>query len=77
MIGSCFTENIGNYLKDHYFPVLTNPCGILYNPASMASCIDLLVKDKQIAASDLFMPMACGTTSIFTAATLIPFSKQP
>ncbi|MCX6222005.1 MAG: GSCFA domain-containing protein [Bacteroidia bacterium] len=54
MIGSCFTENIGNYLKDHYFPVLTNPCGILYNPASMASCIDLLVRETQIADADLF-----------------------
>ena len=54
MIGSCFTENIGNYLKDHYFPVLTNPCGILYNPASMASCIDLLVNEIQITSSDLF-----------------------
>ncbi|MCK9414070.1 MAG: GSCFA domain-containing protein [Prolixibacteraceae bacterium] len=54
MIGSCFTENIGNYLKDHYFPVLTNPCGILYNPASMASCIDLLVSETQIVDADLF-----------------------
>jgi len=54
MIGSCFTENIGNYLKDHYFPVLTNPCGILYNPASMAICIDLLVNEIQIKSSDLF-----------------------
>lgn len=54
MIGSCFTENIGNYLKDHYFPILTNPCGILYNPASMASCIDLLVSETQIADTDLF-----------------------
>ena len=54
MIGSCFTENIGNYLKDHYFPALTNPCGILYNPASMASCINLLVSEIQITFSDLF-----------------------
>ena len=54
MIGSCFTENIGNYLKEHYFPIQTNPCGILYNPASMASCIDLLVREVQLTATDLF-----------------------
>ena len=54
MVGSCFTENIGTYLKNHYFPVLTNPCGILYNPASMAGCIELLIKEKQFDASDLF-----------------------
>lgn len=54
MVGSCFTENIGNYLQQHYFPVLTNPCGILYNPASIAGCIDFLVTEKQFSASDLF-----------------------
>jgi len=54
MVGSCFTENIGNYLQRHYFPVLTNPCGILYNPASIAGCIEFLVREKQIEASDLF-----------------------
>jgi GSCFA family len=54
MVGSCFTENIGNYLQNHHFPVLTNPCGILYNPASMASCIDFLVREKQLVEADLF-----------------------
>jgi len=54
MIGSCFTENIGNYLQNHYFPVLNNPCGILYNPASMADCIDFLVREKQLDNDDLF-----------------------
>ena len=53
-MGSCFTENIGNYLKEHYFPVLTNPCGILYNPASMASCIDFLISGKLLTAANLF-----------------------
>jgi hypothetical protein len=54
MVGSCFTDNIGNYLSSHYFPVQTNPCGILYNPASIATCIDFLVKGKQLDPSDLF-----------------------
>jgi len=54
MIGSCFTENMGNYLQKHYFPVLTNPCGILYNPASMATCIEMLLTGKRITENELF-----------------------
>jgi hypothetical protein len=54
MIGSCFTENIGNYLQNHLFPVMTNPCGILYNPASIANCINFLVSEKQLSKTDLF-----------------------
>ncbi len=54
MVGSCFTENIGNYLLSHYFPVQMNPCGILYNPASIANCIDFMVKSNQLSPSDLF-----------------------
>jgi hypothetical protein len=55
MIGSCFTENIGNNLQNHYFPVLTNPFGILYNPASIAAGIDFILNEKKILASDLFL----------------------
>lgn len=54
MVGSCFTENIGNYLHKHYFPIVTNPCGILYNPASIAECTDFLLRDKNLTPSDLF-----------------------
>jgi hypothetical protein len=54
MIGSCFTENMGNYLQKHYFPVLTNPCGILYNTASMATCIEMLLNGKPIDEKELF-----------------------
>ncbi|MEI7420767.1 MAG: GSCFA domain-containing protein [Prolixibacteraceae bacterium] len=54
MVGSCFTENIGNYLQNHCFPILTNPCGILYNPASMADCMGFLVSEHQFGVEDLF-----------------------
>lgn len=54
MIGSCFTENIGNHLTEHLFPVLTNPCGILFNPASIAGCLDLLTTGTTIREGDLF-----------------------
>jgi hypothetical protein len=46
-IGSCFTENIGNYLKELRFDVLTNPFGIIYNPVSIVNSIKYLT-DKKI-----------------------------
>jgi hypothetical protein len=54
MVGSCFTENIGINLKNLYFPVSINPCGILYNPSSIAGCIEFLVNEKRVDASELF-----------------------
>ena len=36
-VGSCFTEHIGNALKDLKFSVLQNPNGILFDPASVCS----------------------------------------
>jgi hypothetical protein len=35
LIGSCFSENIGNYLNIHKFRTLSNPSGILFNPESI------------------------------------------
>jgi hypothetical protein len=36
LIGSCFTEHIGNSLAELKFPVLQNPNGILFDPESVA-----------------------------------------
>ncbi|MCE1198125.1 MAG: GSCFA domain-containing protein [Marinilabiliales bacterium] len=55
MIGSCFTENIGEYLKEHLMPVCLNPCGILYNPLSMARCMQLLMQETTYPESKLFL----------------------
>ena len=35
LIGSCFTENIGDKLIKHKFNALTNPLGVIYNPISL------------------------------------------
>ncbi len=52
-IGSCFTENIGNYLKDLKFQIINNPTGIIYNPVSICECIDSLLKSKQWKEEEL------------------------
>lgn len=52
-LGSCFTENIGNKMKDLKFPVLINPFGVLYNPASVRSALEILLDQKKFSESDL------------------------
>ncbi len=54
LIGSCFTENIGEKLRKHKFKVLENPNGILFNPVSVAETIINLIENKQYALADLF-----------------------
>jgi hypothetical protein len=53
-MGSCFSENIGQKLIDLKFPVDLNPFGILYNPASIAEGLRLLLSDKSFTRDDLF-----------------------
>lgn len=53
LIGSCFTENIGNKLSALKYPVDVNPFGILYNPVSIAQGIRLLLEEKQFGTDDI------------------------
>ncbi|GAC1449823.1 MAG: GSCFA domain-containing protein [Chitinophagaceae bacterium] len=54
LIGSCFTEHIGNKLQDMKFNVLQNPNGILFDPYSVAASLVSYVQNKQYTAEDLF-----------------------
>ncbi len=54
LIGSCFTENIGEKLKKAKFPVLENPHGILFNPVSVAEAIDDYLQNRRFSESELF-----------------------
>lgn len=54
LVGSCFAENIGERLSGHFFPVDINPFGTLYNPASVAEGLRMLINGKQLQTSDLF-----------------------
>lgn len=53
-IGSCFTEHIGNALKDLKFEVLQNPNGILFDPASVCHSMVSYMQGKQYGPDDLF-----------------------
>ena len=54
MIGSCFSENIGEKLLKLKFHIDLNPFGIIYNPASIASCLKILIENKRFEERDLF-----------------------
>ncbi len=43
LLGSCFTENIGNKLTTNGFETLINPFGILYNPFSICNSLDRIL----------------------------------
>jgi len=54
LVGSCFTENIGEKLLRYKFGVLQNPNGILFNPVSVANALVDYVDDRRITEADLF-----------------------
>ena len=53
-IGSCFTEHIGNALKDLKFEVLQNPNGILFDPASVCNSLISYVRNEAVQEEGLF-----------------------
>ncbi len=52
--GSCFTNSIGLKLKDLKFSSDINPFGILYNPISIKTSLEILAKKSLFEKEDLF-----------------------
>jgi hypothetical protein len=53
VMGSCFTEHIGNKLGELKFNILQNPHGILFDPFSVANSLVSYINNKQYTGSDL------------------------
>jgi len=53
LMGSCFTEHIGNALRDWKFDTLQNPNGILFDPASVAASLISYIGPKRYEEKDL------------------------
>ena len=53
-VGSCFTEHIGNALKDLKFSVLQNPNGILFDPVSVCQSLTSYIYQQQYSEKDFF-----------------------
>jgi len=54
LIGSCFTENIGEKLKKYKFNLVENPNGILFNPVSVAEALISYINNPLFDQADLF-----------------------
>jgi hypothetical protein len=54
LIGSCFTEHIGNAMEDLKFSVLQNPNGILFDPNSVCKSLLSYIKNETYSENDLF-----------------------
>ena len=46
VLGSCFADNIGEKFGAHYFQILSNPYGTLYNPASIAAILSPIANSQ-------------------------------
>lgn len=55
LVGSCFSDNIGNRLKDAMMQVEINPFGTLFNPLSIARAINMIIDGATVPGASLFM----------------------
>ena len=53
-LGSCFATNMAQRLDERKFKVCNSPTGILFNPASIASTVELMAKRYRITENDIF-----------------------
>ncbi len=54
LVGSCFTEHIGNALRDLKFSVLQNPNGILFGPDAVCKSLNSYISNNKYSEADLF-----------------------
>jgi len=54
LMGSCFAENMGSYLKTYQFKNMINPFGIVFNLASLDKLIHRMINLEDFEAFDLF-----------------------
>jgi hypothetical protein len=54
LLGSCFTEHISKRMLAAKMHVMQNPSGILFNPMSVANCLNDIISNKQYKVSDVF-----------------------
>ncbi|MCH9659390.1 MAG: GSCFA domain-containing protein [Bacteroidetes bacterium] len=54
LLGSCFSENIGDKLEYFKFQNLQNPFGIIFNPVSIGKLIDRALTNRLFSEEDVF-----------------------
>lgn len=54
LAGSCFSDHIGNWLESSWLNVMSNPWGVLFNPASIAESISRIQGANATSARPAF-----------------------
>ncbi len=54
LLGSCFAERIGEKFTENKFNTMVNPCGVIFNPLSLASFLNNTIKGR-VDASKIVM----------------------
>ena len=75
MLGSCFSDNIGNMLTDYGFDVLVNPFGTLYNPMSILHSIERLISGRPFTEDECVM-MGAGADKICSFSHHTSFARK-
>lgn len=60
MVGSCFSDNMGQKLDERFFDVLVNPVGVLFNPVSIANTLEAIAAGSNPTKEDLVFSPATG-----------------
>jgi len=63
-VGSCFAESMAAKLRRYKFPVVSNPTGVLYNPASIADLLESEEVADTLAAAD-YLLVTFGTAWVY------------
>ena len=53
-IGSCFALSIGKKFESGRMPAMINPSGTVFNPASVRTTLDHIIKGTELSRGDLF-----------------------
>lgn len=53
-LGSCFAETVGGHLADRQFNIVRNPCGMQFNPLSLARSLRRVLAGTSYTVAELF-----------------------
>ena len=62
-VGSCFADAVGHRFAEEHFPVVVNPFGVMYNPASVLHTIERVEKMPRVVFVTL------GTNHVYRLKT--------
>lgn len=76
MLGSCFANEVGNWLKDYRFHVKVNPFGTLYNPCSIANSVERLATAREFTPEEVIESNGIFTSFCHHSSIYAPSKEE-